>query len=90
MEGVMPKEVIFGEQTPEDTMVPIAEVRWNREGGGVQLVTKATDPHDGRVAGDSSETHVTDGFHVDLDRSSINKLIRNLRRARDQAFGKDE
>jgi hypothetical protein len=36
------------------------------------------------------ETHFTDGMHVDLDRKGINDLIRKLRRARDQAFGRDE
>lgn len=30
------------------------------------------------------------GWHVDLDRYQINELIRVLRRARDQAFGRDE
>lgn len=31
-----------------------------------------------------------DGFYVTMERDGINKLIRNLRRARDQAFGRDE
>lgn len=31
-----------------------------------------------------------DGWHVDLDRQRVNELIRILRRARDQAFGRDE
>lgn len=31
-----------------------------------------------------------DGWHVDLDRRQVNELIRVLRRARDQAFGRDE
>jgi hypothetical protein len=53
--------------------------------------TKATDPHGGRWATeDEPEPHFTDGMYVDLDRAGINKLIRNLRRARDQAFGRDE
>lgn len=30
------------------------------------------------------------GLYVTLDRKGINKLIRDLRRARDQAFGRDE
>jgi hypothetical protein len=34
--------------------------------------------------------HVTDGYFVDMGRLEINQLIRNLRRARDQAFGRDE
>jgi hypothetical protein len=29
-------------------------------------------------------------IYVDLTRNGINDLIRNLRRARDQAFGRDE
>ena len=30
------------------------------------------------------------GWHVDLDRRSVNELIKKLRVARDQAFGRDE
>lgn len=91
----MPKETVFGEQfapveeqggTPS---VPVAEVRWSRNGGPVQIVTRAEDPHGGRLT-DYEGVHYTDGFHVDLSRTTINQLIRNLRRARDQAFGRDE
>lgn len=71
-------------------IVPIVDVMWNRETGFVQVVTKATDANGGRWIGDSPETHFTDGMHVDLDRAAINRLIRNLRRARDNAFGRDE
>lgn len=90
----MPKETVYGEQiVPMDEQggtpsVPIVEVRWARE-GTVQVVTKATDPHEGRLVDDDG-VHYTDGFHVDLDRAGINALIRYLRRARDQAFGRDE
>ena len=31
-----------------------------------------------------------EGWHLDFDRFRINQLIRNLRHARDSAFGKDE
>ncbi len=31
-----------------------------------------------------------DGWHVDLHRDQVNDLIRVLRRARDQTFGRDE
>lgn len=37
-----------------------------------------------------AEPHFTEGMYVDLDRRGINSLIAVLRRARDQAFGKDE
>lgn len=92
----MPKEAVYGEQhqpegdNPQTNVVPIVEVRWGREGQYVQVVSKATDTHDGRAAGDSTETHYTDGYHVDLNRVGINDLIRHLRKARDQAFGRDE
>ena len=53
----MPAEKVYGLQTSRqeqgDTpMVPLVDVRWNREGGYVQIVTKAQDPHGGRLAGD--------------------------------------
>jgi hypothetical protein len=91
----MPKETVYGEQhafdpADKNPAVPRAEVIWNREGGYVQIVTKATDANGGRLVGDDEPTHFTDGLYVDLDRSAINALIRNLRRARDQAFGRDE
>lgn len=89
----MPKETVYGDQHPagpDDQRVPVVEVLWNREGGYVQIVSKATDPHGGRYVGESPDTHFTDGMYVDLDRRGINQLIRNLRRARDQAFGRDE
>ena len=97
----MPAEHVYGIQhmavphpgaSPEPTRpgVPLVDVRWNREGGYVQVVTKETDPHGGRLVGDELGAHVTDGYFVELDRAAVNKLIRNLRRARDQAFGRDE
>lgn len=79
-----------GEVLISDPLVPIVDVRWNREGEYVQIVTKATDAFGGRLMGDIPETHVSDGYYVELDRKRINDLIRNLRRARDQAFGRDE
>lgn len=91
----MPAEKVYGEQMVLETsdstpQVPLVDVRWSRDAGYVQIVTKATDAHGGRLAGDSPETHFSDGFYVDLNRHAINDLIRNLRRARDQAFGRDE
>lgn len=90
----MPKEGVFGEQhafDPNDKhpMVPVVDVLWGRDHRSVQIVTKVEDPHGGRWS-DSTETHFTDGMYVDLSRDSVNRLIRNLRRARDQAFGRDE
>lgn len=95
----MPAEAVYGEQTmfepggePRKPHVTVAEVRWGRDMGYVQVVTKCQDAEGGRYMGEeyAEESHVTDGFYVDLNRQAINRLIRNLRRARDQAFGRDE
>lgn len=88
----MPKEVIVahgprfyddeGREVAQMTQ-PLVQVSWNREAGYVQIATGTRDP----VTFDSN----TDAWwFVDLDRQMINQLIRALRRARDQAFGRDE
>lgn len=77
----MPKEIIRNASQLGTDDQCHTEIRWNRA-GYVQLATvkKADDYHkDGAV----------DGWFVDMDRSSLNELIRVARRARDQAFGAD-
>jgi hypothetical protein len=84
-EGVMPKEFV------EDTMAPReegeipwrVEIGWQRDHGHVSIAT--VDPS---VEGIGSRDS---GLHVHLsERRQVNDLIRHLRRARDQAFGRDE
>ena len=85
----MPKETIFDSinyfNESRDKTV-IAELSWGRDSGEVQLATLLVAP--------STHTRFTEkvegGWFLNLDRQGINKLIRDLRRARDQAFGKDE
>jgi len=80
-------------------------VSWNRD-GKVQVATVAADaderlrawtesapegaPIDQPETQPGTSFRFFDGWHVDLDRPQINELIRVLRRARDQAFGRDE
>lgn len=97
----MPKEVmvthrdVFG---PESGAAAAIEVRWGRN-EHVELgarVVYAVDPSvdyiptkaegGGRWPADESIS----GLYTSLTRPQINDLIRNLRRARDQAFGRDE
>lgn len=94
-EGVMPKEIIKSSEPlrvylenadgTEGSVEYIdrfqAELGWNREADYVQLITVTTDP---RV------DLVNRGFAVQLDRAGINRLIKALRKARTQVFGKDE
>lgn len=62
-----------------------AKVTWHREDGfSVQLAT--INPEYEHDFGEWEKS----GWYVDLDRRAINDLIRVLRRARDQAFGRDE
>lgn len=56
------------------------KVGWSKEGMHVGLAIVDTEKD-------------VDGFdaqHINLDRQGLNRLIRFLRRARDDAFGKDE
>ena len=102
----MPKETIYADQLPFGTpgqpgpARSVIEVLWGRETEHVQVATKCIDAETGEVfdgsgllpsPNDPSEPpSFYGGFYVDLDRKGINNLIRKLRRARDQAFGRDE
>jgi hypothetical protein len=92
-EGVMPKETVYGELLPIEGAAddpnerPIVQVRWSREHGDVQVVTRKFGYE---CAGPDEPQSFAYGMYVSLDRRCINDLIRYLRRARDQAFGRDE
>lgn len=91
----MPKEHVYGSLTPfgvEDPRRCVVEVRWDRESGYFQIATKEASA-ELFVAGEPLPENTIPaeyGFYTDLDRRGINDLIRVLRRARDQAFGRDE
>lgn len=83
----MPKEIVLESwgSGPEDSeMEACFQVGWQPYPiGHVQVVTFAR----AKVTHDSD----TDSAQfVTLDRDGINEAIKNLRRARNQAFGKDE
>lgn len=66
------------------------EVGW-RPGHEVQIATTNTASTLTLEAGDSDSKVMEPfyGWHCTLDRDGINKLIKDLRRARDQAYGAD-
>jgi len=79
----MPKEIIHDNTLlpGKDNSTPFAvDVNWIRD-GIVQIAT---------IDLQKEQYAVDRGFHVDLDRTMINRLIRTLRKARDQAYGADE
>jgi hypothetical protein len=79
----------------------VIEVGW-ATGGHVQIATRCIRAVDGSVYEAQPGEPGADedlagqaiprafGNYVQMDRRGINQLIRNLRRARDQAFGRDE
>lgn len=93
----MPKERTYGVGTflstgdgepAQSVDSPLAEVRWNRwPDSYVSLVTRLESCE---VSPPDKDILASYGFHVQLDRDGINSLMRHLRRARDQAFGRDE
>ena len=80
----MPKEIINDKYETEPGVCASIEVGWGRESSHVQLGTVVHD-----LAGNRVSDVTKDGMFVQLDRSGINRLIRSLRKARDQAFGPD-
>lgn len=91
----MPKERIQSTTAGEFDIV----VAWGRD-THVQVATTANDADsrlrgwtesvDGVEAPAGSSFTMFDGWHVDLTRQQVNDLIRVLRKARDQAYGRDE
>lgn len=94
----MPKERIYNQRRQEFDV----EVRWSRESEYVSIATVMAPPHTSDApqnlkelvsTWDDDGLHYPDGkigLYADLSRYELNELIRVLRRARDQAFGKDE
>ena len=90
----MPKETVYSDDVlfEDDAESVVAEVRWGRETAHVELVTRAVIKSTGESVEKSRypDQPFEAGVHMGMNRKQINDLIRNLRRARDQAFGRDE
>jgi hypothetical protein len=84
-EGEMPKEYVIDPTgfNDHDRRGLRVQVGWSREAEHVQISTVADEAPKETGLGE-------EGWFVGLDRRGINDLIRHLRRARDQAFGRDE
>lgn len=97
----MPKETIRS-----STYGPMfdVEVRWGRDSSDVQIATVMPPAQTSEApqnlaqlvaswddaCGDPENPDGARGLYSSLDRHAINELIRVLRKARDQAFGRDE
>ena len=60
-----------------------ASVYWTRDGGLVSVSVGAREAT-------TAEQLAVPGYHVDLDWNDTNRLVKFLRNARDQAFGRPE
>lgn len=100
----MPKEMVYSNSKPYgeiSSAQTVIGVRWQRDHCYAAVFCQLFNDDLKYATADGFE-HVAEGddalhrkvwaegFYVDLDRAGINRLIRNLRRARDQAFGRDE
>ena len=74
----MPSEKFYPQHISEDDPREFIEVAWHRDYDGVHLV-HVKDTERGREASS-----------IPVDRSGINRLIKVLRKARDQTYGADE
>ena len=96
----MPKEYVYGDplafepagDSPDaQSETPVVDIGWSREAGDVQLATRLRECE---IFWDEDNPDAPIpakyGYYVTLNRSGINDLIRYLRKARDQAFGRDE
>lgn len=100
----MPKEQVFSRFRPytdKSSAQSVVGVHWGIEQEYVQVSASLFNDDGVEVRGDMSVTQAegeaaerrrvwSEGFYIDLDRAGINNLIRYLRRARDQSFGRDE
>jgi hypothetical protein len=83
-EGGMPKEYIRGDDFTPDDHTNDARISWGRleEGGEVQMAIFRNDG--------TYKSEYEDPQYMTLNRYAINQMIKVLRRARDQAHGRDE
>lgn len=94
----MPKHHMYEEPAPtgEQDVGKRLELHWARESRTVMVGATRWQGQPGRVATDRDwldsdpPQPAWDGPLISMDRSQINHLIKQLRMARDQAFGKDE
>lgn len=86
----MPKETTYAEANMVEghgnVTFKSADVSWHRDAGIVDVGITARQL-DGPAIGETDPEH---SAYASFSRHAVNKLIRDLRRARDQAFGRDE
>lgn len=85
----MPKEIVYDQAAMYDAAVQWEQNRYVQVGvvthDGATLASRLTGEHI-----DAEEAAQFIGVWGTLDREGCNRMIRALRRARDQAFGRDE
>lgn len=79
----MPKEMITSKYREDHPEIGV-QIGWGRESSHVQIATVNRD------GAELKPTPEGNGWYVQLGRHEINQVIRTLRRARDQAYGRDE
>lgn len=87
---------IYPHPNPDGTDADLrVSIQWQRPGHVAVATAKLAEGADRTqewlpASGDQPPRPAWDGMYVPLDRDQINHLIRQLRAARDQAYGRDE
>lgn len=84
----MPSEYVGDSEESQYQKGFRTKVNWSKHevpGGSVQIATLGPPEADLKA-----ENPASNGWFVNLDRHGLNRLIRTLRKARDDAYGRDE
>jgi len=81
----MPKAIVYSKHWNDSVEEPRVTVGWSKESEHVQLAVLMPDG----VPLDNTSPEAN-GWFAQLDRAGINRLIKTLRKARDEAYGRDE
>lgn len=85
----MPKENVIGVDSGDLELR--VQVGWgNHPAGFVQVSSVEQSQNPNAEYAMTLAGKPVDGWYVNLDRNGINRLIKVLRKARDQAYGRDE
>lgn len=85
----MPKTIISS-RYPSDTEPTHLHIGWTKDGSEHVEVSVQNQAIADQCAAEGHPHDSRSGWFVQLDRSGINRAIRALRQARDDAFGRDE
>ncbi len=81
----MPRETVYDQATLYDV-----EIGWSSDSVQIGIQSHDREPLVKHLAQDAADPAMFTSLWGNLDRAGCNRMIKLLRRARDEAFGRDE